>query len=182
MVAASSAFWRRPAALPCRVGPPPDRWTSILLRPGRRQAVRGRRSARHPPTGRLRMAVAKTMPRYSTGSDRQVQWAAAASPTIPAGRAGAADHRKPRIIAANDGQPIAQVSKRFRVFAQVVRSSGLSLARRKSPSRLLVSSLSDDSGSWHGGSSRGRQVSSAAALVPAALAAAGQGKAQHQDE
>jgi hypothetical protein len=40
------------------------------------------------------MAVAKTMPRYTTGSDRQVQWAAAASPTIPAGRAGAADHRK----------------------------------------------------------------------------------------
>jgi hypothetical protein len=40
------------------------------------------------------MAVVKTMPRYTTGSDRQVQWAAPASPTIPAGRAGAADHRK----------------------------------------------------------------------------------------
>ena len=40
------------------------------------------------------MAVAKTMPRYTTGSGRQVQWAAAASPTIPAGRAGGADHRK----------------------------------------------------------------------------------------
>jgi hypothetical protein len=40
------------------------------------------------------MAVAKTMPRYTTSSDRQVQWAAAASPTIPAGRAGAADHRQ----------------------------------------------------------------------------------------
>ncbi len=40
---------------------------------------------------------------------------------------------KPRIAAASDGQPIAQVSKRFRVFAQVVRSPGLSLARRKSP-------------------------------------------------
>ena len=40
------------------------------------------------------MAVAKTMPRYTTGSDRQVQWAAAAAPTITAGRAGAGDHRK----------------------------------------------------------------------------------------
>jgi hypothetical protein len=40
------------------------------------------------------MAVAKTMPQYTTGSDRQVQWATAASPTIPAGRTGAADHRK----------------------------------------------------------------------------------------
>lgn len=59
------------------------------------------------------MAVAKTMPRYTTGSDRQVQWAAAASPTIPAGRAGAADHRKPRTTAASDGQLIAQVSTPF---------------------------------------------------------------------
>jgi hypothetical protein len=38
---------------------------------------------------------------------------------------------KPRITAASDGQPTAQVSDRFRAFPQVLRSPGLSLARRK---------------------------------------------------
>jgi hypothetical protein len=40
---------------------------------------------------------------------------------------------KLRTTAANDGQPIVQVSSRFRASAQVVRSPGLSLARTKSP-------------------------------------------------
>ena len=39
---------------------------------------------------------------------------------------------KPRTTAASDGQGPAQVSRRFRAFAQVVRAPGLSLARRKS--------------------------------------------------
>jgi hypothetical protein len=40
---------------------------------------------------------------------------------------------KPRTTPASDGQLIAQVSSRFRAFAQVVRAPGLSLARKKSP-------------------------------------------------
>jgi hypothetical protein len=40
---------------------------------------------------------------------------------------------KPRTTPASDGQLIAHVSSRFRAFAQVGRSPGLSLARRKSP-------------------------------------------------
>ena len=38
---------------------------------------------------------------------------------------------KPRTTPASDGQPTAQVSSRFRAFAQVGRSPGLPLARRK---------------------------------------------------
>jgi hypothetical protein len=38
---------------------------------------------------------------------------------------------KPRTTPASDGQPTLQVNSRFRAFAQVGRSPGLSLARRK---------------------------------------------------
>jgi hypothetical protein len=68
------------------------------------------------------VAAAKTMRRSSMGSDRQVRWAAAASPHVPSGAAvGPRTTGKPRIAAVSDGLPIAQVGKRFRVFAQVVR-------------------------------------------------------------
>ena len=93
------------------------------------------------------MAVAKTMPRYTTGSDRQVQWAAAASPLSERAPLGPRTTGKPRITVASDGQPIAQVSSHSRVFAQATQAPGLSLARRKSPSRRLVFSLSGDGGS-----------------------------------
>ena len=47
------------------------------------------------------------------------------------GELGPRTTAKPRITAASDGQPTAQVSDRFRAFPQVLRSPGLSLARRK---------------------------------------------------
>src|SRR5215211_4574566 len=56
---------------------------------------------------------------------------------------------------------------------------GLSGPSGRTSSRLVIS-LSGDGGSWHG-AGWGRQVP-AAALVPAALAAAGHGDAEYQDE
>jgi hypothetical protein len=74
------------------------------------------------------MAVAKTMPRYTTGSDRQVQWPRRRLPRSQRAALGPRTTGKPWTTAANDGQLIAQVSTRSRVFAQVVRSPGLSVA------------------------------------------------------
>jgi hypothetical protein len=50
-------------------------------------AVHGRRLARRPLTGRLRVAAAKMMRRYSTGSDRQMQRAAGFVSPYPSGAA-----------------------------------------------------------------------------------------------
>jgi hypothetical protein len=72
--------------------------------------------------GRRRVAAPKTMRRYSTGSDRAGAMGCGCVSDDPSGAAlGPRTTGKPRITAASDGQPIAQVSKRFRVFAQVVR-------------------------------------------------------------
>jgi hypothetical protein len=83
--------------------------------------------------GRLRVAAAKTMRRYGTGSDRQCNGLRLRLPLSQRGALGPRTTGKPRTTAASHGMPIAQVSSGFRAFAQVMQEPGLSLARRKSP-------------------------------------------------
>jgi hypothetical protein len=79
------------------------------------------------------------LPHQPSGQDHPrwvLRGAPKASATRDGSRPGAAlgprTTGRSRTTTDSDGQPAAQVNSRFRAFAQVVRSPGLSLARRRS--------------------------------------------------